>query len=71
MDNKYVVTKSSQRRLRKSTLGWQLLVWWKDDSDQWVPLRIMKENYPRQVADYTVDNDISDQPVFAWWVLYT
>ena len=71
MDNKYVVTKSGQNRLRKSTLGWQLLVRWKDESEQWVPLRIMKENYPLQVADYSVDNGISEQPAFAWWVPYT
>ena len=26
-DNKYIYTPSGQRRLRKSTIGWKLLVW--------------------------------------------
>ena len=31
----------------------------------------MKENYRIQVADYAVDQNIDDQPAFAWLVPYT
>ena len=71
MKDKYIVTKSGTKRIRKSTVGWKLKVWWKDGSEQWVPLQLMKESYPVQVADYAVDHKIADQPAFAWWVPYT
>ena len=71
MKDKYIVTKSGTKRIRKSTVGWKLKVWWKDGSKQWVPLQLMKESYPVQVADYAVDHKIADQPAFAWWVPYT
>ena len=44
--DKYIMTKSGQRRLRKSTKGWKLLVAWKDGSEQWVPQLVMKESNP-------------------------
>ena len=71
ISDKYITTKSGTRCMRKSTVGWKLKVRWKDESKQWVPLQLMKENYPVQVADYAVEHDIANQPAFAWWVLYT
>ena len=70
VDKKYVVTQSGQRRLWKSTVGWKLLVRWKNGTEEWIPLRIMKEHYPLQVADYAAENDLIDQPAFEWWVPY-
>ena len=32
MEDKYITTKSGQRRLRKTTKGWKLLIKWKDKS---------------------------------------
>ena len=71
MEDKYLITKSGQRRLRKSTRGWKLLVRWKDESEEWIPLRILKETYPCQIATYAVANNLVDEPAFAWWVPYT
>ena len=28
----------------------------------------MKESYPIELAQYAVNNGISGEPVFAWWV---
>ena len=39
MSEKYVTTKSGQRRLRKTTQGWKLLVLWRDGTEQWVPIK--------------------------------
>ena len=47
---KYVTTKSGQKRLRKSTVGWDLLVKFKHGEEQWIPLRIVKEAYPVQTV---------------------
>lgn len=46
---KYVMTKSGQRRLRQSTEGWNMLVLWKDGTEQWIPLSILKESNPVEV----------------------
>ena len=69
--DKYVTTKSGSRRLRKSTVGWKLLVRWKDSSEQWIPLKRLKEHYPVQTAEYAKSNSIDDEPAFQWWVPYT
>ena len=70
MDNKYVVTQSGQRSLQKSTVGWKLLIHWKDEIEEWTPLKILKEHYLLQVSDYAAENYLIDQPAFEWWVLY-
>jgi hypothetical protein len=36
MTDKYLVTSSGQRRLRKTTQGWRFLVNWKDGTESWV-----------------------------------
>lgn len=69
--DKYIVTKSGQRRLRKSTAGWNLLVAWKNGTEQWIPLSIMKESNPIEVAEFAVAQGIADEPAFCWWVSYT
>jgi hypothetical protein len=69
--DKYITTKSGQRRLRKSTKGWKLLVAWKDGSEQWIPLSVMKESNPIEVAEFAIAKGIADESAFCWWVPYT
>ena len=69
--DKYLVTKSGSRRIRKTTIGWKMLVRWRDQSETWVPLKIIKENYPVEMAEYARGNQIDDEPAFQWWVPYT
>jgi hypothetical protein len=53
---------------KKTTKGWDLLVSWKDGSENWVALKDLKASYPVQLAQYATDNKIADEPAFAWWV---
>ena len=46
------------------------MVEWKDGSSDWIALKDLKESYPIQVADYATNNQIEDEPAFAWWVPY-
>ena len=71
MNDKYIITKNGNKRMRKSTIGWSILVKWKDESEQWIPLDIMKGNYPVQMAEYATAHNIATEPAFAWWVPYT
>ena len=36
----HVLTKSGQRRIRKTTVGWDLRISWEDGSEFWIPLSI-------------------------------
>jgi hypothetical protein len=40
--DKWVITARGQRRLRKSTVGWKMLVQWRNGSETWIPLNDMK-----------------------------
>lgn len=52
--DKYLIIKMGTRRLQKLTIGWRIKVRWHDGSEDWVPLKILKENYPIQMAEYTM-----------------
>ena len=68
---KYAVTKGGSKRLRKTTIGWKMLVRWTDNNEQWIPLRKLKDHYPVQAAEYAKVNNIDDEAAFAWWVPFT
>ena len=69
--DKYVYTSSGQKRLRKTTVGWSLLIQWADESEAWVPLKDLKESHPCEAAEFAKARGIADEPAFAWWVPYT
>ena len=71
IEDKYITTKSGQRRLRKTTKGWKLHIKWKDKSKAWINLVDMKEAHPVETAEYARARGISNEPAFAWWVPYT
>ena len=50
IEDKYITTKSTQRRLRKTTKGWKLHIKWKDKSKGWINLVDMKEAHPVETA---------------------
>ena len=64
----YLTTKSGQQRMRKSTIGWTILVQWKDGTQTWLPLKLMKETYPVEVAEFAMSTGIDREPAFAWWI---
>ena len=70
-EDKYVYTKSGQRRLRQTTAGWKLLVKWRDGSESWIKLSALKESHPVELAEFAKARGIDREPAFAWWVPYT
>ena len=68
--DKYLTTTSGQKRLRKATVGWLLLVKWADGSESWIPLKDLKESHPIETAEFAKARNIADEPAFAWWVPY-
>ena len=51
-DDKYVITSTGQKRQRKTTIGWSLLVRWADESESWIPLKDLKESHPCETAEF-------------------
>ena len=56
-----------QRKLRRTTKGWKLLVEWKSGDSSWESLADLKEAYPVKVAEYALGRKIMTEPAFAWW----
>ena len=67
----FITTRTGTKRRRETTIGWELLVQWKDQSTTWVTLKDMKEAYPVQSAEYAVQARIAEEPAFAWWAPHT
>ena len=67
----FITTRTGTKRWRKTTIGWELLVQWKDGSTNWIALKDLKESYPVQVAEYSAGARISMELAFAWLVPYT
>ena len=67
----YTTNRQGVKRIRKTTIGWQLLVRWKDGTEQWMPLSLLKECNPVEVAEYAKARGIDTEPAFTWWVPYT
>ena len=63
--DKYIVTDRGQKKLRKTTCGWSLLIKWKDESESWVPLKDLKEAHPVELAEYARARAIDDEAAFA------
>ena len=50
------------------TKGWKFLCQWKDDSEDWVLVKDLKDSYPIQLAEYAVAVGITKEPALPWWV---
>jgi hypothetical protein len=57
--------------LRKTIQGWYLQMLWCDGTTSWESLRNIKESNPVEVAKYAIENKITEEPAFAWWIPYT
>ena len=56
--------------MQKSTVGWNLLIYCKDGSKEWIPLLVRKVSDTIEVAEFATAHGISNELVFTWWVPY-
>jgi hypothetical protein len=66
--NAFVTSTNGVKRRKETTKGWEINVQWKDGSTTWHKLKDAKDSYPVYVAEYAVENAISEKPAFKWWV---
>jgi len=64
----FLTTRLGTRQQRETTISWEILVQWKDQSTSWIALKDMKDSFLVQLAGYSVRARISQEPAFAWWV---
>jgi hypothetical protein len=55
------------KKVRKTTKGWNLCVEWKDGTTSWERLADIKESNPVEVAEYSAAKSLLDTPDFVWW----
>ena len=66
-EDAFITSHNGVKRRRETTIGWELLVQWKDGLTSWLPLKDLKNSFPIEMAEYAVANKISSEPAFAWW----
>ncbi len=66
--NGFNVKSNGTRVAKQTTQGWKFLLRWKDNSENWVDLKDLKESNPLEVADYVQGHGLLTEPAFAWWV---
>ena len=57
--------------MQQSTVGFKLLCLLKDRSEQWFPLKYLKESNPVECAEYAKARRIDTEHAFRWLVPYT
>ena len=60
----FVTTSSGTQRRVITTKGWDLNLKCKDRSTTWNKLNYIKDSYPVQLAEYAVENRVSEEPAF-------
>ena len=51
-----------------TTVGWDVLIEWKDGMTTWVPMKEIKKSNPVELAEYTTGNGLVEEPALKWWV---
>ena len=59
---------NGQSRKVITTQGWDMQIRWADGSTNWIPLHLIKESNPIQVAEYAKAHQLQEEPAFAWWI---
>ena len=70
LEDGWIETHSGVKKRVITTKGWSILVKWKDGTFSWVPLSVVKESNPIELAEYATVHDIQKFPAFAWWTKY-
>ena len=61
---------NGQKKPKKTTVGWDILVEFVDGSTEWRPLKEVKDSNPIELAEYAIANKIHEEPAFKWWVSF-
>ena len=63
--NKAFLKRGSNTHRVQTTKGWSLLCTWKDKSQDWIPLKALKECHPIEVSECAKACHLLDEPTFS------
>jgi hypothetical protein len=66
--NGFTRSRNGDLRPKITTAGWFIKLQWKDGSTDELPLRVVKESNPVELAEYCVAHGLMEEPAFKWWV---
>ena len=66
-----VTSYNGQTRDVITTKGWDVHVKWEDQTTSWLPLNVVKEANPIELAKYAYASGYESEPAFKWWVKHT
>ena len=69
-DDTFVEICTGIRQRKMTTKGWEICVFWKDGSTDWIALKDIKQSYPIKLANLAQLHGINEEPAFAWWFPY-
>ena len=58
------MTRHGEKRLKKTNIGWKLMIRWMDGLESWIYLKGMKELHLIEVAEFSKSRGIADEPDF-------
>ena len=64
----FIHMSNGSKRRRETTKGWEVSIQWKDGGSNWKQVKDIKYSFPLQLEEYTVHNQIADEPEFACWI---
>ena len=67
-EDAFITSPHGGKKRVETTKGWEILVQWKDRSTSWESMKDIKAVYPVQLAEYAIQQKISKEPAFAWWI---
>ncbi len=68
IDQMWVEHPGGNKHMKRTTIGWEFCVMWKDGTTTWETLANLKASFPIQVAEYALAQSIDKEPAFAWWI---
>jgi hypothetical protein len=66
--SEHIISRNGVKRRMETTKGWEINIAWRDGSTTWNALKDVKDSYPVQMAEYAVENNLTDKPAFKWWI---
>lgn len=70
-EDDFIVTNNGVKRRFQTSKGYHINILWKDCSKKWINMNYVKESFPIQFAEYSRENELSDEKEFKWWDPFT
>ena len=64
----FIISHNGNKTQKHTSRGWDVCIQCKDVSASWSTLKEVKDSYPVDLNDFSVENRVVSQQAFVWWV---